>query len=77
MPDGYTDVPFEDLIPPPSEIDDTHRDTSIAAAIIVLGIISAFTVVARLGQRYVSRNLGPDDYAILPALVSTLPTYPS
>lgn len=71
MSSGYTDVPFGDLIPPPSHIDNAHRDTSIAAAIIVLGIIATISVVARLGQRYATRNLGPDDYAMLPALVST------
>ncbi|KAL1870722.1 hypothetical protein Daus18300_005042 [Diaporthe australafricana] len=65
MSDGYTDVPFEDLIPPPAQVDDTHRGTSVAAAIIVLGILTHIVVIARLCQRYASRNMGADDYAII------------
>lgn len=69
MSGGYGTTPFEELIPPPTAVNNTHRDTSIASAIIVLGILTTLIVFARLVQRHMSKNLGPDDYAIVPAVV--------
>jgi hypothetical protein len=72
---SYTATPFEQLIPPPLEIIDTHRDDSVGIAIIVLGIVATLSVVARLGERVSSKNIGADDYAIVPAVVRRIP-YP-
>lgn len=66
---SYTDTPFDQLIPPPLEINNTHRDDSVGIAIVVTGIVASFSVFARLGQRFASKSLGADDYAIIPAVV--------
>jgi hypothetical protein len=58
------------LIPPPTQIDNTHRVYSIAITCIVLGILASITVVARLAQRLHAKSFGPDDFAIIPGLVS-------
>ncbi|KAL7625720.1 hypothetical protein AAE478_004943 [Parahypoxylon ruwenzoriense] len=60
-------TPSEDLIPPPSVVNDTHKQYSIAVASIVLGITTTFIAFARLGTRFASRTFGADDYAIIPA----------
>lgn len=56
-------------IPPPTEINDTHKVYSIAVACIVLGVLASLTVILRLIQRVRSRAFGLDDYAIIPGLV--------
>ena len=61
------------LLPPPTQIDDTHKVYSIAIACIILGIVTSLIVLLRLGLRLSSRAFGPDDWAIIPALVSFLP----
>ena len=66
---SYVPVHVEELIPPPAEINDSHKDNSVVIAVIILGIVSSLTVFARLGQRYVSRNFGADDWAMIPAVV--------
>jgi len=66
---SYAPIPIESLIPPPAEINDTHKDYSIAITIIVLGIITSLLVFARLAQRFVSKAVGADDYAMIPSLV--------
>ncbi|KAI0006672.1 hypothetical protein F4779DRAFT_595391 [Xylariaceae sp. FL0662B] len=62
-------TPLEDLIPPPTVVNDTHKVYSIAVASIVLGIITTLIVFVRLGTRLTTKTLGPDDYAIIPATV--------
>ncbi|MCJ1247588.1 hypothetical protein MMC30_004803 [Trapelia coarctata] len=57
------------LIPPPTQIDDTHKVYSVALACILLGIVASMFVLLRLGQRIHSRTFGNDDYAIIPALL--------
>jgi len=69
---SYTDTSFDQLIPPPLEINDTHADDSVGIAIIVTGTIASLSVFARLGQRFASKNLGADDYAVVPAVVRRL-----
>jgi hypothetical protein len=66
---SYTDKPFDQLIPPPLEINDTHKDDSVGIAIIVTCVVASLSVFARLGHRFASKNLGADDYAIIPAVV--------
>lgn len=63
-------VPLEDLIPPPSAINDAHKVYSIAAACIALGIIAGLFVVVRLCTRVWCRTFGVDDYAAAVALVN-------
>ncbi|KAL8916331.1 MAG: hypothetical protein Q9172_006351 [Xanthocarpia lactea] len=57
------------LLPPPSEINDTHKVHSIAAWCIVLGVVTSLCVLWRLGLRFQTRSFGADDYAIVPALL--------
>ena len=60
----------QNLLPPPTEINNTHKVYSIAAWCIVLGLIASLCVLWRLGVRISTRQLGADDYAVIPALVS-------
>lgn len=60
----------QELLPPPEDIDDTHKVYSIAVCCIVLGIVTSLFVLARVGLRFHARAFGADDYAIIPALVS-------
>ncbi|KAI2769590.1 hypothetical protein F4815DRAFT_489605 [Daldinia loculata] len=62
-------TPLENLISPPTTVNDTHKVYSIAVSSIVLGIITTLVVFIRLGTRFTSKTLGPDDYAIIPATV--------
>ncbi|KAF3059928.1 hypothetical protein GL218_08761 [Daldinia childiae] len=62
-------VPLDELIPFPTEVNDTHKVYRIAAACIALCIVTTGFVVARLTLRARSKNLGPDDYAIIPATI--------
>lgn len=64
---SYTNA--TNLIPLPLEIDNSHKDYSIAIAIIILGIVASCVVFARLGHRYLTGHLGVDDYAMIPAVV--------
>ncbi|KUJ09021.1 uncharacterized protein LY89DRAFT_741320 [Mollisia scopiformis] len=57
------------LIPIPLEIDNNHKDYSIAIAIIVLGIVASLVVFVRLAYRYSTKRLGIDDYAMIPAVM--------
>lgn len=59
-------------IPPPTEIDDTHKIYSVAAGIAVIGIIASLIVSLRLGYRFWKKNFGLDDYAIIVSLVRLL-----
>ncbi|KAI1776755.1 hypothetical protein F4818DRAFT_411766 [Hypoxylon cercidicola] len=60
---------LDSLIPPPDEVNDAHKVYSVAAACIALGIVAVMFVLARLCFRVYSRTLGPDDYAVMPAIV--------
>ena len=60
----------QNLLPPPTAIDDTHKVYSIAIACIVLGVVTSFIVLSRLGVRIKARAFGADDWAMIPALVS-------
>ncbi|PYH43914.1 uncharacterized protein BP01DRAFT_322246 [Aspergillus saccharolyticus JOP 1030-1] len=57
------------LLPPPAEINNTHKVYSVAVGCIILGIIAAFVVLARLFQRWRTGAFGADDYCIMPGLV--------
>ena len=61
--------PFAGLIPPPAEVDDTHKVYSIAAACIVLCLVSCAMVITRLVLKIWKADWGADDYAIIPAAV--------
>ena len=63
-------LPQQSLLPPPTEVNDTHKVYSIAAWCIVLGLVTGICVLWRLAVRINARALGADDYAIIPALVS-------
>lgn len=60
----------QQLLPPPTEIDDIHKVYSIAAWCIALGLVAGICVLWRLWVRTSTRSFGADDYAIIPALVS-------
>ncbi|CAG8951240.1 hypothetical protein HYFRA_00007988 [Hymenoscyphus fraxineus] len=60
---------LETLIPPPTELNDTHKEYSVAITIIILSLLTSLAVLARLGQRWSTRTIGLDDYAILFALI--------
>ncbi|CAD6593167.1 MAG: hypothetical protein ASARMPRED_007095 [Alectoria sarmentosa] len=59
----------QNLLPPPTAIDDTHKVYSIAIACIVLGVVTSFIVLSRLGVRIKARAFGADDWAMIPALL--------
>lgn len=69
---SYRNISSTGLIPPPIDINDTNKDYSIFISIVVTGVVASLAVVARLSQKYASRNMGLDDYAIIPALVRLL-----
>ncbi|KAI8632914.1 hypothetical protein F5Y19DRAFT_419466 [Xylariaceae sp. FL1651] len=60
---------FSSLIPPPTEINNSHKDVTIAVLCIILGIIGSLSVIARLTYRFGAKNQGADDYLIIPALI--------
>lgn len=60
------------LLPPPTEVNNTHKVYAIAAWCIVLGIVASLFVIWRLGTRIRTKTFGADDYAIIPGLVSIL-----
>lgn len=62
-------VTMEELIPPPTETNDTHKVYSVAAACITLGVVSSLFVCMRLGTRMWYRSFGADDWAAGAALV--------
>ncbi|KAI1113088.1 hypothetical protein F5Y14DRAFT_462790 [Nemania sp. NC0429] len=59
---------FDKLIPIPTEVNDTHRVYSIAIACILLAVLAVAICFLRLVHRFRRRALGPDDYALIPAL---------
>lgn len=59
------------LIPPPTAIDDTHKVYTIAIAVGILAGVTTLAAISRLFIRWRSGALGLDDYAFVPALVST------
>ena len=58
-----------DLIPPPTEINDSHKNYAFGIACIVMGILGTLSILGRLVIRYHFRSFGADDYAIIPAMV--------
>ncbi len=62
-------VPHDGLLPPPTEVNNTHKVYSIAIGCILMGIVGSAFVSARLWYRVRSKTLGIDDYAIIPAFV--------
>ncbi|KAI0832153.1 hypothetical protein F5Y06DRAFT_189300 [Hypoxylon sp. FL0890] len=62
-------VPLDQLIPPPTEPDNTHKTYGIAIACIILGVLGSAFVGARLWYRVRTKTIGIDDYAIIPAFV--------
>jgi hypothetical protein len=67
--------PLAGLIPPPTEVNDTHKVYSVASVCIVLCIVACLTVLARLGVRLRNGGFGRDDLAIIPATVGLLILY--
>ncbi|KAE8375364.1 hypothetical protein BDV26DRAFT_299785 [Aspergillus bertholletiae] len=66
---GMAAAATDSLLPPPTEINDTHKTYSVAIGCILMGIIATFVVLARLFHRWHTCALGADDYAIMPGLV--------
>ncbi|KAK7959062.1 uncharacterized protein PG986_003916 [Apiospora aurea] len=64
---GSDNDPLAGLIPPPTEVNDTHKVHSVAAACIALCIVACLTVSSRLVLRVRKRDIGLDDIAIVPA----------
>ncbi|CAG8979683.1 hypothetical protein HYALB_00003914 [Hymenoscyphus albidus] len=63
------------LSPPPTIIDDSQKDYTVAAVCIILGIIGSACTSLRLGFRFQQRAFGADDWAMLVALVSRIPKF--
>jgi hypothetical protein len=59
------------LIPPPTVVNNDGRPYGVVAGIVVLGSVSSAFTLLRLWYRYTCRTFGPDDYAIIPALVGS------
>lgn len=67
---SYTgDIDPSTLIPPPTQVSDVNQHRSIPAVVIALGVFTSLVVLSRLVSRRRLRNLGADDYAVIPALV--------
>ncbi|KAI0023371.1 hypothetical protein F4780DRAFT_729491 [Xylariomycetidae sp. FL0641] len=64
-----TPASIDALLPPPTEVNDTHKNYAYGAACIAMGIIGTLCVLARLAIRYRFRNFGADDYAIIPSAI--------
>lgn len=62
-------TPFDQRIPPPVDSKETHRDDSVGFIIIITEIVASLSDLARLAQKLGSKNLGADDFAIIPAVV--------
>ncbi|KAK8024539.1 hypothetical protein PG993_012605 [Apiospora rasikravindrae] len=60
------------LIPPPTDINDSNQDETIAIVVIFLGVLTFCVVACRVVSRWRSRILGIDDYAVVPALLCYL-----
>lgn len=60
------------LIPPPTEVNDTHKVYSIAIGCAVMCGFTTLVVLGRLLFRWKTNTLGLDDYAFVPAIVSTI-----
>ncbi|KAF2744283.1 hypothetical protein M011DRAFT_195601 [Sporormia fimetaria CBS 119925] len=56
-------------IPPPTVINNENRDYGVVVGLVILGAVSTFFTLLRLWYRARLRAIGPDDYAIIPALV--------
>lgn len=59
------------LLPPPLIVDNTHKHYDVAIICILLGILGTSIVVLRLWYRYKTQAFGADDYAMIPAVVSS------
>ncbi|OAA33595.1 hypothetical protein AAL_01060 [Moelleriella libera RCEF 2490] len=57
------------LIPPPVDINDTHKVYGVAVAVIVMCSVTTCIGVIRLVFRWRHKLLGLDDYAFVPALL--------
>lgn len=60
------------MIPPPTVVNNQNRHYGVVAGIVLLGFLSIALTLLRLRCRYVSRAIGYDDYAIIPALVGCM-----
>jgi hypothetical protein len=58
------------MIPPPTIVNDEHKQYGIAIGIIVLSAIATVVTGLRLWYRASRQTFGADDIAIVPALVS-------
>jgi hypothetical protein len=57
------------LLPPPTEVNDTHKTYSVAAGCAVMCVVSSCVVLGRLYFRMITRTFGLDDWSILVALI--------
>ncbi|KAI5862350.1 hypothetical protein GGS23DRAFT_94859 [Durotheca rogersii] len=62
-------VPLDQLIPPPTERNDSHKEYGIAIACIILGALGSAFVSARLWYRVRTKTIGVDDYAMIPSFI--------
>lgn len=58
------------MIPPPTVINNDHREYGVVAGIVILGSVSSIFTILRLWYRYTCKTFGYEDYAIVPAFVS-------
>ncbi|KAK7949563.1 hypothetical protein PG988_016202 [Apiospora saccharicola] len=64
---GGSGDPLAGLLPPPAEVNNTHKVYTVAATCILLCFISCLTVSARLAVRVKKHDVGLDDIAMVPA----------
>lgn len=60
---------MQGLIPPPTQVDDSHKNYAFGIACAVMGAVGTLGVLGRLAIRYHCRDFGVDDWAIIPAVV--------
>ncbi|KAM7215914.1 hypothetical protein V8F06_008672 [Rhypophila decipiens] len=65
----YTAVPWDQLIPPPTEVNNTHRDYLVFGIVIALGVLATSVVTTRLVYKYSVRKFAMEDHAIFFALM--------
>ena len=58
------------MIPPPTVVNNEHRDYGVVVGLLVLGSISSIFTLLRLWYRVSCRTFGYEDYAVIPAFVS-------
>ncbi|KAM7210769.1 hypothetical protein V8F06_013847 [Rhypophila decipiens] len=65
-------MPMPVLLPPPLQINDTHKVYGVTIGCTVMCVVASVAVLGRLCVRFSSRSHGVDDYAFIVALFTYL-----